>query len=143
MTFPPKKKLFFVLLVPVICAALFYLLKPSLSSFCSSPETQSPLTGRWSIVKSPLGKNQLKKTKTASGRLSSLPYLRGINHRLPNGNTLIVESGNGRTFGVTPQKEIVWEFYNPHRAGENNELIAMLPQMIRIPGGALPNWLSK
>jgi hypothetical protein len=33
--------------------------------------------------------------------------------RLPNGNTLIVETAYGRIFEVTPQSEIVWEFLNP------------------------------
>lgn len=33
--------------------------------------------------------------------------------RLPNGNTLICESTSGRIFEVTPDREIVWEFYNP------------------------------
>lgn len=38
---------------------------------------------------------------------------RGANQRLPNGNTLIAESDAGRFFEVTPQGELVWEFYNP------------------------------
>jgi len=33
--------------------------------------------------------------------------------RLPNGNTLICEGNRGRIFEVTPEKEIVWEYYNP------------------------------
>ena len=48
----------------------------------------------------------------------------GYNQRLPNGNTLITESTQGHIFEVTPHKEIVWEYYNPHRTGKNNELIA-------------------
>jgi len=39
--------------------------------------------------------------------------IKGSNQRLPNGNTLICESKNGRAFEVTRDKEIVWEFYNP------------------------------
>lgn len=38
---------------------------------------------------------------------------RGSNQRLPNGNTLICESQNGRVFEVTPAGEVVWEFHNP------------------------------
>ncbi|MBN2073834.1 MAG: aryl-sulfate sulfotransferase [Actinobacteria bacterium] len=34
--------------------------------------------------------------------------------RLPNGNTLICESINGRIFEVTPACEIVWEYISPH-----------------------------
>ena len=36
--------------------------------------------------------------------------------RLPNGNTLITEGAPGRCFEVTPSKEIVWEYVNPHMA---------------------------
>lgn len=34
--------------------------------------------------------------------------------RLPNGNTLITEGLFGRIFEVTPEKEVVWEYVNPH-----------------------------
>jgi hypothetical protein len=34
--------------------------------------------------------------------------------RLPNGNTLITESRQGRIFEVTPASEIVWEYISPH-----------------------------
>lgn len=40
------------------------------------------------------------------------PY-EGSCQRLPNGNTLICESGKGRVFEVTKDGEMVWEFYNP------------------------------
>ncbi len=36
------------------------------------------------------------------------------NERLPNGNTLIIETDKGRAFEVTPSCEIVWEYVNPH-----------------------------
>lgn len=39
---------------------------------------------------------------------------RGGNQRLPNGNTLITESNKGRAFEVTPNGDIVWEFFVPH-----------------------------
>jgi hypothetical protein len=47
--------------------------------------------------------------------------------RLPNGNTLICQGADGRLFEVTPGKEIVWEYVNPH-GGE-------IP-ITRIAGGA-------
>jgi len=56
----------------------------------------------------------------------------GSNLRLPNGNTLITESDNGRAFEVTYDNKIVWEFMNPYRAGKNNELIATLFEVIRM-----------
>ena len=34
----------------------------------------------------------------------------GTTKRLPNGNTLITESNNGRAFEVTPAGEIVWSY---------------------------------
>jgi hypothetical protein len=37
----------------------------------------------------------------------------GTAERLPNGNTLITESDNGRAFELTPDKTLVWEFFNP------------------------------
>jgi hypothetical protein len=67
----------------------------------------------------------------------------GANQRLPNGNTVIVESVNGRVFEVTPDKAIVWEFINPNRAGERNELIATLRGMDRLPPDFPLDWLRK
>jgi hypothetical protein len=66
----------------------------------------------------------------------------GTAHRLANGNTLIVESLNGRAFEVTPDKRIVWELYNPHRAGKNKELIATLFDVVRLPPDFGKGWLS-
>ena len=57
----------------------------------------------------------------------------GTAQRLPNGNTLITESDNGSAFEVTPDGTIVWEFYNPHRAGNQDEFIATLFRMDRLP----------
>ena len=37
----------------------------------------------------------------------------GSAQRLQNGNTLIMESNNGRAFEVTADGEIVWQWYNP------------------------------
>ncbi len=39
---------------------------------------------------------------------------RGSSQRLPNGNTLIAESASGHAFEVTPEKEIVWDYYSPY-----------------------------
>jgi hypothetical protein len=56
----------------------------------------------------------------------------GSAERLPNGNTLITESNAGRAFEVTQDNEIVWEFYNPYRAGENQELVATVLEVVRL-----------
>lgn len=66
----------------------------------------------------------------------------GSSQRLPNGNTLISESDAGRAFEITPDGEMVWEYINPHRAGEEGELIATLFEMVRF-GPDLPlDWLD-
>ncbi len=59
-------------------------------------------------------------------------HVLGSVQRLKNGNTLITESTTGRAFEVTPAGEIVWEFLNPNRAGDDNELIASLLEVVRI-----------
>ncbi|MDN5937594.1 MAG: arylsulfotransferase family protein [Salinisphaera sp.] len=45
--------------------------------------------------------------------------IRSAAQRLPNGNTLITESNGGRLLEVTPDDDIVWEYYNPVRATED------------------------
>ena len=62
--------------------------------------------------------------------------------RLSNGNTLISESDYGRAFEVTPDGEIVWEFLNPHRAGESDRYIATLYEVIRLPRDFPTTWVE-
>jgi Arylsulfotransferase (ASST) len=57
----------------------------------------------------------------------------GSCQRLPNGNTLLTESENGRALEVTRDGRVVWEFYNPHRTGADGELVAVLFEMLRLP----------
>jgi hypothetical protein len=66
----------------------------------------------------------------------------GSCQRLPNGNTLITESTAGRAFEVTRDGEVVWEFWNPHRAGENDKLIARLDEVIRFRQDHCSAWLA-
>ncbi len=66
----------------------------------------------------------------------------GSSARLPNGNTLITESNSGRAFEVTPDKTIVWEFLNPHRAGKHNELIATLFEVVRLRPDFPTGWMK-
>ncbi len=57
----------------------------------------------------------------------------GTVQRLKNGNTLITETCSGRAFEVRREdKKVVWEYVNPNRAGENNELIAAILNVERI-----------
>jgi hypothetical protein len=64
----------------------------------------------------------------------------GTAERLPNGNTLITESDNGRAVEVTAGGEVVWEFHNPHRVGPDGETIATLFEVIRLPGDFPLHW---
>jgi hypothetical protein len=74
---------------------------------------------------------------SAERRFSS--YFLGSSQRLPNGNTLITESTAGRAFEVTREGEVVWEYVNPHRAGDRGELVASLLEVVRLdPGGLSP-----
>lgn len=41
------------------------------------------------------------------------PFISGA-HRLPNGNTFIDSGAQGRFFEVTPEGEIVWEYWSPY-----------------------------
>ena len=63
--------------------------------------------------------------------------------RLPNGNTLITESDNGRALEVTHDGTVVWEFVSPHTAGEENELVATLFEVIRLDPDFPMDWLPK
>ena len=67
----------------------------------------------------------------------------GSSQRLPNGNTLITESDNGRAIEVTPTHETVWEFRTPNRAGPNGEWIAALVEVERIDSDLSTDWARK
>jgi hypothetical protein len=55
---------------------------------------------------------------------------RGSAQRLPNGNTLICESNDGRVFEITTEGEIVWEWYNPSLVDEHR---VQVYRMLRYP----------
>jgi hypothetical protein len=57
--------------------------------------------------------------------------------RLANGNTLITESNFGRVIEVTPGNRVAWEFVNPNRAGDKNQLVATIYVTERV-GRDLP-----
>ena len=64
----------------------------------------------------------------------------GTTQRLDNGNTLITESDFGRAFEVTSDGDIVWEFFNTFRAGEDQEFIATLMEVLRLPPDFPMDW---
>jgi hypothetical protein len=65
---------------------------------------------------------------------------RGSNQRLLNGNTLICESERGRAFEVTPQGEVVWEFWNPELVGSARRRIY---RFMRLPPEIIEPLLEK
>jgi len=56
----------------------------------------------------------------------------GAVHRLGNGDLLVVESERGDAFELDAERQIVWEFRSPHRAGARRELVAALFDVVRI-----------
>lgn len=67
----------------------------------------------------------------------------GSVQRLPNGHTLVVESDAGRAFELTREKTIVWEYRNPHRAGDDDEFVATLFDCVRVAPDAVDAWLGE
>ncbi|MDQ3730627.1 MAG: arylsulfotransferase family protein [Pseudomonadota bacterium] len=69
--------------------------------------------------------------------------IRSGQQRLPNGNTLITESDGGRLIEVTRTGDIVWEYVNPVRGGETEELIPVLSEGVRLdPASLEPNFVK-
>lgn len=64
----------------------------------------------------------------------------GTAERLKNGNTLITESDGGRAFEITESGELVWEFWNPERAGSEREFIAALFEVLRLDPDFPTDW---
>lgn len=67
----------------------------------------------------------------------------GTAQRLANGNTLIAETGAGRALEVDREGEIVWEYYSPHRTGDDDEFIAQLFDMVRYAPDYAAAWLPR
>ena len=51
-------------------------------------------------------------------------------HRLPNGNTFIDSGARGRYFEVTPEGEVVWEYWTPYAGTIENEQDALAARTI-------------
>jgi hypothetical protein len=60
---------------------------------------------------------------------------------LPNGNVLVTESQRGRAFELTPEGEIVWEFWNPeqHKDGDAR---ASIHRMRKLDPRRVEAWLA-
>jgi hypothetical protein len=67
-----------------------------------------------------------------------LSDIRACQQLLPNGNVLITESDGGRILEVTRAGEVVWEFINPVRGGDDERLIPVVCEGMRYPKEQLP-----
>jgi hypothetical protein len=64
------------------------------------------------------------------------PFRSG-NQRLPNGNTLICECDAGHLFEVTPEHEIVWDFWSPFVGQGAHHLGKRIHRATRYPPAAV------
>lgn len=67
-------------------------------------------------------------------------FLCGSAQRFPNGNTLIVDSDSGRSFEVTKQGQIVWDFYHFEMSSDKRKTFY---RMIRYPKKMVDKLLRK
>jgi hypothetical protein len=66
----------------------------------------------------------------------------GSCQRLPNGNTLIIESDGGRALEVTRDGTVVWEFHVPYDVELQERLAATLFDVIRLGPNFGADWLA-
>ncbi len=66
----------------------------------------------------------------------------GAAERHDDGTTLVTDSWVGRALEVDREGHIRWAFVNPHRAGAEGEFIAVVPEMVRLPGDYGAGWLA-
>jgi hypothetical protein len=73
---------------------------------------------------------------TASPPESFYTLSKGSSQRLPNGNTLIADSDNGRAFEVTVDGDVVWDWFCPHEIAPGRR--AAIVRAIRHDPANLP-----
>jgi len=66
----------------------------------------------------------------------------GASHRLENGNTLAIESNRGRALEIDKAGTVVWEYLNPQRSGSDDEFVATLLDVIRLPIDFANGWAN-
>jgi hypothetical protein len=97
--------------------------------------------GRSKVIEIDPLSQQIVWSYAGSGETPFYTESSGTAYRLSGGNTLIVESNTGRAFEVTPGGLTVWEYHNPNRAGENEELVATLFDVVRLDSDFQIDWL--
>ena len=63
---------------------------------------------------------------------------RGASQRLPNGNTILVDSDHGHAFEVTAAGKVVWEYYQP----SSGDKVAAIVRLKRYPSDFLGSLLD-
>jgi len=76
----------------------------------------------------PFGPPQPLWTYTAPDKVSFFSTFISSAHRLSNGNTFICSGAQGRFFEVTPEGEIVWEYWSPYEGDANPNLNERAPR---------------
>ena len=64
----------------------------------------------------------------------------GTMQTLGNGHRLITESDGGRAVEVAEDGRVVWEMFNPHRAGDQGQWIAALFEVRRLSQAEVDAW---
>jgi hypothetical protein len=88
--------------------------------------------GRSRVVEVDPGNGRIVWSYAGSAQHPFESRLRAAQEPLDNGNVLITESDGGRLLEVTSSGEIVWEFVNPVRAGEDDQYIPVVSWAQRI-----------
>ena len=82
-----------------------------------------------------------ERTPTGTGEGIFSPIL-GAVQRLPAGSTLISESTSGRALEVDADGVVRWEYRNPHRAGSDADLVALLLEATWVAPSEVCDWLD-
>jgi hypothetical protein len=64
--------------------------------------------------------------------------IKSSQERLPNGNTLIIETNNGRLLEVTQDGEVAWEFFIPERYKKEGRTFTQVMSASRVEANWLP-----
>src|SRR5690606_19055141 len=67
--------------------------------------------------------------------------LLGAATRLPNGDTVVVDSDSGRAVEVTPEGEVVWDYVTPDRV-DDGRLVANLLDVQPLPADLPMAWAT-